>query len=152
MAVTFTPRDRLGRLVDFARKSLRYWWLIPMFVLVGGALSVAFAMTRKPSYQSWSVLFYQEKISSSMLQGRQMEAVRNTGERYRELLLARNLLEVVVKDPSINPFPVEFAKEGPDEAIDLLRKEIKFEARGMSAFRIVYKDSKPERAKAVTER
>ena len=51
-----TPRDRLDRLVDYAVKVRRYWWLVAAFVVIGGGLSVAFAMTRPQTYQSSAVL------------------------------------------------------------------------------------------------
>lgn len=152
MAVTLTPRDRLGRLVDFGHKALRYWWLLPIFFALGAGLSVFFALKIKPKYQSWSVIFYQEKISSSMIQGRQVEQVRNIGDRYREMLLARSLLLKVVEDPQVNPFPALAKAEGNDAAVDVLRGSIKFETKGMAAFRIVYIDAKPASAKAVTEK
>jgi uncharacterized protein involved in exopolysaccharide biosynthesis len=153
MAMTFTPRDRLGRLGDFGKKALRYWWLVPAFLVVGAALSVFFAMRVKPKYQSWSVIFYQERISTSTMLGRQAEQVqRNIGDRYREMLLARNLLVQVIEDPKVNPLPKVVAAEGVDVAVDELRQAIKFEAKGTSAFRVIYTDSTREGAQAVTDR
>ncbi len=46
-----TPRDRLQRLVDYAVRARRYWWIVAAFVVMGGALSAAFAMTRPTSYE-----------------------------------------------------------------------------------------------------
>ena len=148
-----TPRDRLGRLVDFGHKALRYWWLLPIFFVVGAGLSVFFALKIKPKYQSWSVIFYQEKISSSMMQGRQVEQVqRNIGDRYREMLMARSLLVHVIEDAKVNPYPELAKAEGNDAAVDTLRSSIKFETKGMAAFRIVYIGSKPASAQAVTQK
>ena len=62
-----TPRDQVQRLLDLVRKTGRYWWLIALFAVVGGGLSLAFAMTRPRKYQSWSILFYQERIQSQLL-------------------------------------------------------------------------------------
>jgi hypothetical protein len=94
------------------------------------------------------VLFYQERIQTSLLTNREEQVQRNIGERYRELLLAHAQLETVIKDPVTNPFPDE---DDVDVAIDKLRKQIRFEARGANAFRIAYTDSDADRAKAVTE-
>jgi uncharacterized protein involved in exopolysaccharide biosynthesis len=144
-----TPRDRLQRLGDLAAKTLRYWWLVVVFAVVGGALSLAFALGRPRDYQSWAVLFYQERIQSSLLSNRQEEVQRNIGDRYRELLLARGQLHEILTDPALNPFP----ELGDEElAIDKLRNQVRFEARGANAFRIAYTDRDPDRAKAVTER
>jgi uncharacterized protein involved in exopolysaccharide biosynthesis len=144
-----TPRDRLQRLVDLGKKTLRYWWLVLVFAVVGGALSLAFALTRPRNYQSWAVLFYQERIQSSLLSNREEQVQRNIGDRYRELLLARGQLEKIVADPKLNPYP---EISDPELAIDKLRTAIRFESRGANAFRISYTDVDPDRAKAVTAR
>jgi uncharacterized protein involved in exopolysaccharide biosynthesis len=144
-----TPRDRLQRLVDLGRKTVRYWWLVGVFAVVGGGLTLAFAITRPRAYQSWSTLFYQERIQSSLLANREEITQRNIGDRYRELLLARDQLVKIVEDPKINPFP---DLDDAEVAIDKLVQAIHFESRGANAFRITFTDSDPARAKAVTER
>jgi uncharacterized protein involved in exopolysaccharide biosynthesis len=144
-----TPRDRLQRLLDLGRKTLRHWWLVALFAVVGGALSLGFALMRPKNFQSYAVLFYQERIRSSLLSNREEQVQRNIGDRYRELLLARSQLGQIVNDPTLNPFPEE---DDAELAIDKLREKIKFESRGANAFRITYTDSDPDRAKAVTEK
>lgn len=140
----------MQRLADLGRKTLRYWWLVAIFAVVGGALSLSFAMLKSKKYQSWATLFYQERIQSQLLSPTREEvAQRNIGDKYRELLLARAQLEKIVTDPALNPFPKEPDK---DVAIDKLRQEVKLEVRGGNVFRIVYTDSNPDRAKAVTEK
>lgn len=142
-----TPRDRLQQLVDLGKKTLRYWWLVAIFTIVGGALSLAFAVLRPRRYDSSSVLYYQERIQSSILSNRQEEAQRNLGDRLRELLFARAQLAQIIADSKMNAFP----DLDPELAIDRLRAAIRFEARGGNSFRITYSDSDPARAKAVTE-
>jgi hypothetical protein len=143
-----TPRDRLSRLVDLGRKAARYWWLVAVFAVIGGVLSLGFALTRGRRYESAAVLFYQEPIQSSILSNRQEEVQRNLGDRFRELLLARAQLSQVINDPKLDPFP-DIDK---DLAVDKLRNAVRFEARGGNNFRITYGDADPNRAKAVTER
>jgi uncharacterized protein involved in exopolysaccharide biosynthesis len=145
-----TPRDQVQRLVDLGRKTGRYWWLIALFAVVGGGLSLAFAMTRPRAFQSWSILFYQERIQSQLLSpGREEAAQRNIGDRYRELLLARHQLDQIIVDPALDPFPQE---KDPDVKIDKLRLGIRLEAHGANVFHIVFTDSDPERAKRVTDK
>lgn len=144
-----TPRDRLQRIVDLGRKTLRNWWLVAVFAIAGGALSVGFALIRTKHYQSYAVLFYQERIRSSLLSNREEQVQRNIGDRYRELLLARGQLAQIINDPTLDPFPDE---EDTELAIDELRQNIRFEARGANAFRITYTDTDPDRAKRVTEK
>jgi len=148
--VQVTPRDRLQRLADLGQKTLRYWWLVAVFAVVGGGLSLAFAMFKSKTYQSWATLFYQERIETQLMTPNREEQVqRNIGDRYRELLLARGQLQQVLADPKLDPFP---DVDDPDQKIEKLREKIKFEARGANTFRIVYNDVDPERAKAVTLR
>jgi uncharacterized protein involved in exopolysaccharide biosynthesis len=144
-----TPRDKLQGLVDLGRKTWRYAWLIAIFALAGIVISVAFALFKPRKFQSYAVLFYQERIQTSLLSNREEQVQRNIGDRYRELLLARGQLAQIVEDKKLNPFPDE-----PDEdvAIDKLRQAVKFEARGANAFRITFTDSEAERAKLVTDK
>lgn len=148
MAITaVTPRDRLQRLVDLGRKTSRYWWLVAVFAVAGGALSLAFAILRPKAFMSEAVLSYEEKINTNVLTNRQQEVDRNMGERYRNLLVARIQLAKVIADPKLNPFPKE---KDPEVAIDKLRQTIKFTAPGGNTFHIQYTDTDPDRAQAVT--
>lgn len=148
--VQVTPRDRLQRLADLGKKTMRYWWLVAVFAVVGGGLSLAFAMFKAKSYQSWATLFYQERIETQLMTPNREEQVqRGIGDRYRELLLARGQLEQILADPKLDPYP---EIDDPDAEVEKLRTQIKFEARGANTFRIVYNDKDPERAKAVTLR
>ncbi len=144
-----TPRDKLQRIVDLGSKTTRYWWLVAIFAVAGAVLSLAFVLLKPKKYQSHAVLFYQERIQTSLLSNREEQVQRNIGDRYRELLLARSMLEVIINDKALNPFPDE---ADIDLAIDKLRQQVRFEARGANAFRINYTDSEPDRAKAVTEK
>lgn len=154
MAVTpTTARDRLDQLFRFAHRASRYWWLTAGLFVIGAVLSVLFALTRPKVYQSGAVLYYQERLQTSLLQNRDVSSVhRNIGERYRELLLARSSLVEVVRDPTVNPFPDVLAKDGEDEAVEQLRGQISFRPRGANTFVINYQDVDPDRAKAVTQR
>ena len=145
-----TPRDRLQNLVDLGRKTARYWWLVAVFAVVGGGLSLAFALTRPRAYQSWSVVFYQERIQSQLLSnGREEVVQRNIGDRFRELLLARSQLDQIIGDSKLDPYP---DVHDPDAKIEKLRLAVRFEARGANAFRITFTDSDRDRAKAVTDK
>jgi uncharacterized protein involved in exopolysaccharide biosynthesis len=149
--VVTTPRDRLQRLVDYAIRARRYWWLVGIFVVVGGALSVAFAMTRPKAFESSASLFYQERIQTSLLQGRDAVTMqRNIGERYRELLLARSQLAQIIEDPEVNPYPDVLESDGVEAAVEELRLAVSFDVRGANTFRIRYQDADPDRAQAVT--
>jgi uncharacterized protein involved in exopolysaccharide biosynthesis len=148
-AAPMTPRDKLQRLVDLGKKSTRFWWLVAAFAVVGSALTLTFVLVRPKKFQSYAVLFYQERIQTSLLSNREEVVQRNIGDRYRELLLARGQLHVIVTDPQLDPFPDE---DDIDLKIDKMRERIRFESRGANAFRIAYVDEDAERAKLVTEK
>lgn len=148
-----TARDRLDQLLRFLHRASRYWWLTVGLVVVGAVLSVLFALSRPKVYQSGAVLYYQERLQTSLLQNRDVSTMhRNIGERYRELLLARSSLVEVIRDAAVNPFPELLAAEGEDEAVEELRLRIGFRPRGANTFVITYQDPDPDRAKAVTQR
>lgn len=145
-----TPRDHLQRLVDLGRKTSRFWWLVAVFAVAGGALSLAFAVTRPRNYLTWTTLFYQERIQSQLLSPNREEiAQRNIGDRYRELLLARKQLEKIISDPALDPYPKE---KTPELKVEKLRLAIRLAARGAMVFRIEFTDSDPDRAKRVTDK
>ena len=145
-----TPRDQLQRLLDLVRKTARYWWLIAVFAVLGGGLSLVFALTRPRIYQSWATLFYQERIQSQLLSpGREEMAQRNIGDRYRELLTARHQLDQIIVDPALDPYPRE---RDPEVKIEKLRLAVRLETHGANVFRIMFTDSDPERAKRVADK
>ncbi|MCG8417330.1 MAG: Wzz/FepE/Etk N-terminal domain-containing protein [Proteobacteria bacterium] len=147
---TVTPRDQFDKLLAFARRGLRYWWLIAIITMLGGALSALVALRAKPKYVSEARIIYNERISSSLLQGRNVvQRTRNLGNRYRELLLARPQLTKLITELGLVPDIV--AKEGIDAAFDEVKLLIKFRVRGTGMFHIEYTSDNPEEAQKVTE-
>ncbi len=154
MALTqTTPREKLDRLLQYVTRARRYWWLVVGLVVLGGALSVSVAVTQPKVYQSAAVLYYQERMQTSLLQNRDVSTVnRNIGERYRELLLARSSLVEVIRDVKLNPFPEVVESDGEDAAVEELRDSIKFRPRGANTFVITYTDGNATRARDITAR
>lgn len=115
-------------------------------------LSFLFASSRPKQYTSTAVLYYQERIQTSLLQNRDVSSMnRNIGERYRELLLARSSLIEIVRNPEVNPLPDVLEADGEDAAVEELRMNVAFRPRGANTFVIGYTDVDPDRAKKVTE-
>ncbi len=144
-----TPRDRLQGLVDLGRKAFAYWWLVAIFTVVGGGLSLAYAITRGRAYQSYATLQYDDVAQASVVQNRIEVGVRNVGDRLRELLFARPQLLPIINDPKLSPFPAGTEQEA---AVEKLRAAIRFDPKGANNFRITYSDSDPERARDITDR
>ena len=69
MAANATPREKLDQIFQFLDRAKRYWWLTAGLMVVGGVLSVLFATSRPKQYTSSAVLYYQEHIQTSLVQG-----------------------------------------------------------------------------------
>ncbi|HWM87483.1 MAG TPA: hypothetical protein VNO33_16635 [Kofleriaceae bacterium] len=150
MAKSLTPRDQIERILDILRRATRYMWLVVVVTVVGGGLSVLFALSRPQQFESETVLLYREMISQSVLQGREiMQSSNVLSSRYKEMLLARsNLVEAIRK---FKLFPDTVEDEGEVAASDEIRQRVSFRDKGAGTFRIAYKGDTPEEAKDVTQ-
>jgi uncharacterized protein involved in exopolysaccharide biosynthesis len=149
MAKSLTPRDQIERILDVLRRASRYMWLVVVVTVVGGGLSVLFALSRPQQYESETVLLYREMISQSVLQGRDvMQSSNVLSSRYKEMLLARSNLVEVIRKFKLLPDTVE--DEGEVGASDELRLRVSFRDKGAGTFRIAYKGDTPEEAQKVT--
>ena len=117
---------------------------------VGGALSLAFALTRARNYQSWPSLFYQERIQSSLLsEPRGGRAAQHRRSLSRAPARARRSSSQIIGDPKLNPFPT--IKDPSSRSTSCARRSGSRRA-ARTTFRITYTDSDPDRAKAVTDK
>lgn len=146
-----TTRDQLEKLFDILRRTLRYWWLVAIIGITGAALSVILALQQDHVYQSETVLLYQEKISQSVLQGKEIvESSRKMAERYEEMLLSRSNLSRIVEEFSL--FPDIVGDKGTVAAAEELRKRIKFKDSGAGTIRISYQGDSRKEAQVITAR
>ena len=149
MAKSLTPRDQIERILDVLRRATRYMWLVVVVTVVGGGLSVLFALSRPQQFESETVLLYREMISQSVLQGREiMQSSNVLSSRYKEMLLARSNLVEVIRKFKLLPDLVE--DEGEVAASDELRVRVSFRDKGAGTFRIAYKGDTPDEAQKVT--
>jgi uncharacterized protein involved in exopolysaccharide biosynthesis len=146
---TQTPRDKFDQLIAFVRRTMRYWWLIAIITFIGGVLAVAFALSQKPSYLSEAKIFYNERIQSSVLQGRDYGVnTKNLGYQYQEMLLSRtNMLRVIEE---LDLYPEIRAKRGIDAAIEEFKKFAAFKVRGVGMFNISFLSHNAEEAQKGT--
>lgn len=146
-----TTRDQLTLLVDLLKRTMRHAWLVALITIVGAGLSVMLALMQKPKYSSEAVLLYQEKISQSVLQGRDVaNGSRTMSARFKEMLLSRTTLSAVVEEFGLYPDVVK--KQGTVAAAEKLRLLVQFSDRGAGTFRISYMGDTPEQAQQVTTR
>tara|TARA_R110002096_G_scaffold436100_1_gene667678 strand:- start:43535 stop:44965 length:1431 start_codon:yes stop_codon:yes gene_type:complete len=130
---------------------MRHAWLVALITIVGAGLSVMLALRQKPTYSSEAVLLYQEKISQSVLQGRDVASgSRTQSARFKEMLLSRTTLSAVVEEFNLYPDVVE--SQGTVAAAEKLRLLVEFRDRGAGTFRIAFLGDTPEQAQRVTAR
>lgn len=145
-----TPRDKFDQLIAFIRRTMRYWWLVAIISFVGGTLSVLLALYRKPMYLSEAKVFYNERIQSSILQGRDGgHATKNLGTQYSEMLMARTNMTRVIEEQDL--FAEIRAKKGIDAAIEEFKKKSLFRVRGTGMFHISFQSPDPAQSQEVTQ-
>lgn len=144
-----TSRDKFDQVIAFLRRTMRYWWLVAIITTVGGSLSVAFALYRKPKFVSEAKVFYNERIQSSILQGRDGgQATKNLGTQYSEMLMARTNMTRIIEEKDL--FSDIRAGRGIDAAIEEFKKAALFRVRGIGMFHLSYQSPEPDEAQAVT--
>ncbi|MBL4637693.1 MAG: hypothetical protein JKY56_27810, partial [Kofleriaceae bacterium] len=146
-----TTRDQLNLLVDLVRRTKRHLWLVGLLAVVGGGLATMLAMKQTPKYDSETVLLYQEKISQSVLQGR--EVARNSrtmSTRFKEMLLSRTSMGIIVKEFDLYPGIVE--TDGTVAAAEKLRLLVNFTTRGAGTYKISFRGNSAEEAQQITAR
>jgi uncharacterized protein involved in exopolysaccharide biosynthesis len=146
---THTPRDKFDLLIAFVRRTLRYWWLIGIITFVGGVLAVMFALKQKPKYLSEAKIFYNERIQSSVLQGREYGVnTKNLGYHYQEMLLSRTNMVKIIEGLDLHA--KTRAKQGLDAGLEEFKKEAAFKVRGTGMFHISYLSEDADLAQKVT--
>lgn len=143
------PREQIEDALATARRLLRYWWLVGLVTVAGTSLAVMFALRRPRVYEASTVIMHRDVIPSDLLQGnRGASSARYMRTRFREMLLARPLLEKVIEDGKL--FPNLLAREGMTRAVERLRGGIGFSGKGGGTFYISYRGATPTLAKDVT--
>jgi len=145
-----TTRDQVDWILDLFRRAKRYWMLGGAVFVLGAALSLTLALGQKPTYESEVVLLYQEMISQSVLQGRDVaKSSRSLSSRYNDMVYSRSQLAKVVEKFGLLPDVVE--DEGMVAATEEIRQRVNFRDNGTGTFRIIYRGDTREEAKEVVE-
>ncbi len=148
-----SPRQQLQRLTALARRAGAFWRRGLAVFVVGTLLAVPFVFSRPRSYQSETVILYQETIQASDVAGgdNATEGSRRVGARLREHLFARVTLEPIIRDLQLYPDKVIHGVS--IEAVDEMRKHIKFTAQqDGDTYSISFIGTSPQEAQEVTRR
>jgi polysaccharide biosynthesis transport protein len=133
-------------LVGRALRTSTWWIALPLGLFaVVGVLTVV-----RPIYRSEEVLLYKPPPGASMVSQSEGDVSRQLGARLKDMLFTRARLSVLIKE--FNLYPDKVAEAGMPDAIDEIRKHLKFESSGGDAFRITFEDESPLQAQAVTAR
>ncbi len=144
------PREQYERAVAFVKRSRRFWWMVPLAMLLGGFACGVFLFLRQPDYLSETVILYTEGARPADPNAAPLLNPRNTGVRLREMLFARQRLEAIIEEFDLYPDIVE--EQGVIAAVDEFREDIVYKAPGSDTFLIGYRGKSAKQAKGVTER
>jgi len=132
------------------RRVKRYWWVVVAVGTVGGGLSVAGALLRKPLYKSEAVLEHRELIRSEVLYGQDQQ--RDKGDistRLQETVLSRTRLGEVIAEFELYKDIVY--DRGSDAAVEEMRKQLEFKAKGGDVFYISFLGESKDQAHDVVQ-
>ena len=139
--------EQLGALSAFMRRALRFWPVLLVSLLVGGAAFAAFQYFREPRFRSETVILYVEKGNTDQ-PGESSEAQRGVTLRLKELLMSRPSLERVIS--RFDLYPELRRRYGMVDAVEELKKHIEFRSPGGDTFSIAFEGRSAQEAQAVT--
>lgn len=142
-----TISEQLGALSAFLRRTLRFWPVLLVSLLIGGAAFAVYQQVREPRFRSETVILYVEKGNSEQ-GGESSEAQRGVTLRLKELLMSRPSLERVVT--RFNLYPELRQRYGMIDAVEELKKHIDFRAPGGDTFSIAFEGRSANEAQGVT--
>ncbi|MFO0550467.1 MAG: hypothetical protein U0271_18880 [Polyangiaceae bacterium] len=137
----------LARMLTIVKRALLNWKPSLIIVLIGIVGGLSYALVRKPTYRSETIVIYRQGVRLSQEGG---GASLTLGTRLQEMLQARSRLEIIIEE--LDLYPDVRQKRGMHEAVEEFRKDITFKARSTDTFSISYKAGDPDKVKLVTER
>ncbi|MBK6512706.1 MAG: hypothetical protein IPM79_14830 [Polyangiaceae bacterium] len=137
----------LARMLTIVKRAILNWKPSALIIALGLIAGVSYAVVRKPSYKSETIVIYRQGVRLQQEGGGQSLTL---GTRLQEILLARSRLDAIVKEMGL--YEETRAKRGEIEAVEEFRRDITFRPRSTDTFSISYKGRDPEVVKKVTER
>ncbi|MBL9026766.1 MAG: protein kinase [Myxococcales bacterium] len=154
METELGPADReqgagveLARLLGILRRAVFNWQPSALIIAIGLIAGVSFAVLRKPTYRSETIVIYRQGVRLNEERG---GVSLTLGARLEEMLKARGRLEGLIQELSLYEKMVR--EKGVSDAIEELRKDIQFKARSTDTFSISFRGPDPEAAQRVTAR
>jgi uncharacterized protein involved in exopolysaccharide biosynthesis len=144
-----TPRDRLDRVLSILWRSRRFFLQAMALLIVGGAISVTYAMLRKRVFKSETLILYREGIRSNDNE-EGGDRAHKLGLRLKEMVHSRTRLEAIIGEYKLYPALVE--DRGIIEAVDEMRAHISFRVKDGDTFGLSFEGDEPKKVQKVTAR
>ncbi len=146
---TASAREQLDYALVVARRTARYWWIVLLVCALGTGAAVGLALYKKRSYESSTVIMYRDVIPADLVRaGSSANSARFMRSRFREMLMARPLLQQVIEEKGL--FASALESRGMAGAVELMRQRVSFDSRGGGTFHISFLGSTPKKAQEVT--
>ena len=137
----------LARLLGILRRAIFNWKPSAFIIALGLIAGVGFAVLRKPTYRSETIVIYRQGVRLNEERG---GVSLTLGARLEEMLKARGRLEGLIEELSL--YEKMKREKGVSDAIEEFRKDIQFKARSTDTFAIAFRGPDPEAVQRVTAR
>lgn len=146
-----TAGDQLQRVVTLVRRSFSHFWKAAVLGAVIVAIALGVALLKRRVYLSEAVVLYRPGIDPSALgnvTAGPREDTKEIGARLEELLKARPRLSKILDKFQL--YPKLLQKRGYVEAVDRMRRDIRFTVGQGDTFHIAFLADTPLLARDVT--
>jgi hypothetical protein len=146
-----STRDRINRVKVIARRALQHWLVATLILLVGGCLSIVFAMNSKSVYRSEAIIQFRAGFKVGKQEEGPAERAARVKPKLEEGVKSRARLERMIKEFGLYQDTVK--SQGIITAIDEMRdKYVGFRGKDSDRFVISFENDNPEMARKVTQR
>jgi uncharacterized protein involved in exopolysaccharide biosynthesis len=139
--------DYLQSVVRLLRRTLRFWWLALVVLVLGVVTTVAVGRVRPKLYRSEAVVYYQEGLQWTANEGM---TTRRIGQRLKDMILARAQLAKLIEDLNLYSRLVKAGRIA--DAVEEMRLATAFKVNEGDTFVITYTGDSPDEAQRVTSR
>lgn len=147
-----TFREQLAQLAGLWVRAKRRAVITVAVFAIGAVGALAFAIGKPRKYLSESQILYREGIRSSDITAGESfgDPTRKLAMRLQEMVLSRTRLQKIIDEFKLYPGIVE--NRGYVDAVDEMRKNIKFRVKDGDNFYLSFMDSDADRVQRVTAR
>lgn len=151
-AEVLTFREQVDQLRGLVARSRRRLVVTAIVFGVGVIGAFTFALVRPRRYMSETQILYREGIRSADIAGGESfgDPTRKLAMRLQEMVLSRNRLSKIIDEFKL--YPELVASRGYVDAVDEMRKQIRFRVKDGDNFYLSFQDSDPDRVQRVTMR